>query len=578
VTIENRIWTVAALRGIEEAETGRRVEILKDAPGSTVAIAPVAPTGFVHDSGGDVDAPLWLVGNVEFATSPEDESEPAIVSAFTIVDSKPGWHRFGPDGEALISIRRAMRWLTPDRILPFADRDPGRPGLIPLPVERLADFPLDRRRMVMAGEALIRRTYGELIQRLRLSLDLDPAERQPFSRASTVVGSGFVRAAAAAVAGPGLSEHEREELMAIFRELDLPAAGDPWRPPAPRRDRLDSEMFRLVVRELSRPTLVSPRQWPGLGKELIAMWSLPLSGSTWWDSISTNRESEQVLPASTRLRITESGRTWARAIALDGPLAGTERTLTPWTAWTLVAPDEPILADSDRKATLFNRLVETWHLAESEKHDVGILAPHESPVRAIVSESLGLAHTALHDLNEAQSSLDGAVVLEGDYGGQIYLTCPARLVGTDEAGLLQLLSELDELEWRGAHAASIYYEVLPVASGVPGGMEGGELVDGVWLHPRLEWRGIRSEVEKAIRGEPYTLLPTSVDFRVCPACGGRLGFVGSRAVVRADDGQTAREIRFRCSDCKKESTAWVDQPGDALKAESDGLGAPKTNP
>jgi hypothetical protein len=90
--------------------------------------------------------------------------------------------------------------------------------------------------------------------------------------------------------------------------------------------------------------------------------------------------------------------------------------------------------------------------------------------------------------------------MEGDYGGSIYLTCPARLVHCDEPTLRQLLHDLDKHDWNDLDGVGLYYEVAPVGSGVTGGTGGGVVTDGLWLHPDLETKGLRGRVEGPLLG------------------------------------------------------------------------------
>jgi hypothetical protein len=101
----------------------------------------------------------------------------------------------------------------------------------------------------------------------------------------------------------------------------------------------------------------------------------------------------------------------------------------------------------------------------------------------------------LGSLAAARDTPDGVVILEGDYGGQIYLVAPAALVECSEGALELLLRDLDELAWPGseADASSVRYEELPLGAGVPGGMGGGKVTGAVWIHPDL------SEHAEAIR-------------------------------------------------------------------------------
>jgi len=72
-----------------------------------------------------------------------------------------------------------------------------------------------------------------------------------------------------------------------------------------------------------------------------------------------------------------------------------------------------------------------------------VIPDHESALRRMVADGRGMSYQAFRSLGEAQRTADGAVVLEGDWGGTIYATCPARLIRCDEGALGQLLRDLD---------------------------------------------------------------------------------------------------------------------------------------
>ena len=93
----------------------------------------------------------------------------------------------------------------------------------------------------------------------------------------------------------------------------------------------------------------------------------------------------------------------------------------------------------------------------------------------------------LASLAAARAVPDGSVVLQGDWGGQIYLTAPASKVACDEATLARLLRELDAVAWPGSDpgAAEIGYERLREGESVPGGMGGGKVTGDVWVHEEL---------------------------------------------------------------------------------------------
>ena len=93
----------------------------------------------------------------------------------------------------------------------------------------------------------------------------------------------------------------------------------------------------------------------------------------------------------------------------------------------------------------------------------------------------------LGSLAEARAAPDGVVILEGDWGGQIYVVAPAARVACEEAALDRLLRDLDAIAWpeNDPGGASIRYERLRAGEAVPGGMGGGEVREDVWIHPEL---------------------------------------------------------------------------------------------
>jgi hypothetical protein len=142
---------------------------------------------------------------------------------------------------------------------------------------------------------------------------------------------------------------------------------------------------------------------------------------------------------------------------------------------------------------------------EATVAEMDVIPDHESAVRRMVAEAHGDRYEAIKSLHAAKATADAAVVMEGDYGGSIYLTCPVRLVHCDEPSLRQLLHDLDKQYWNDPEGVSLYYEVAPVGSGVTGGTGGGVVTDGLWLHPDLEKKGLRARVEAVIRGERVRL-------------------------------------------------------------------------
>jgi len=136
------------------------------------------------------------------------------------------------------------------------------------------------------------------------------------------------------------------------------------------------------------------------------------------------------------------------------------------------------------------------------------IPPHHSPVRSMWAEGHDLPYEPFHSLDEARSHPEAVMILEADSGGQILATCPVRYVIASEPALNQLLCDLENITWGAGglaeddqpYDAQIYYEVLPVGSGVGGGMGGGLVVDGVWVHRELEQESLREQIEAVILG------------------------------------------------------------------------------
>jgi len=126
---------------------------------------------------------------------------------------------------------------------------------------------------------------------------------------------------------------------------------------------------------------------------------------------------------------------------------------------------------------------------------------HESPLRRMIADARGTPYHGLTSLQEAQAHPDGVVILEGDDGGQISLTCPSSQVRCSEATLQQLLKDIDAREWNDLSGARLFYERMPVSATVAGGMGGGKVTDGVWVHDRLaEDQALTARITEVIKG------------------------------------------------------------------------------
>jgi hypothetical protein len=98
----------------------------------------------------------------------------------------------------------------------------------------------------------------------------------------------------------------------------------------------------------------------------------------------------------------------------------------------------------------------------------------------------GAAHVSYTTLAEAARDPDGAVVFDGDDGGQIYAVARASFIRWSEAQLRNLLAELDGHGWQDPESMALHFESHPNGAVVSGGMGGGLATSEVWVHPQLQ--------------------------------------------------------------------------------------------
>lgn len=134
---------------------------------------------------------------------------------------------------------------------------------------------------------------------------------------------------------------------------------------------------------------------------------------------------------------------------------------------------------------------------------------HESGVRRMMADAQGELYLAAHSLDEARSHEGFIVVMEGDYGGQIYVVCPVRLVACSEAALKMLLTDLDQMVWDDPNGTALCFEARPRAEVVSGGMGGGLVREGVWLHRDLVKVGVEEDVRSVLAGLRERLRPSA---------------------------------------------------------------------
>ena len=141
------------------------------------------------------------------------------------------------------------------------------------------------------------------------------------------------------------------------------------------------------------------------------------------------------------------------------------------------------------------------------------LPGHHSQVRSMMAEASGDAYTAFTTFMAAREHPASVVIFEGDYGGTIYLTIPVHQVACSEAALKQLLFDIDAMCWSDTRGARVVYEVVPVGGGVAGGMGGGQVVDGLWLHAGVEALGMREDIQQVLNGQRQRIDATGKDWR-----------------------------------------------------------------
>jgi len=84
-----------------------------------------------------------------------------------------------------------------------------------------------------------------------------------------------------------------------------------------------------------------------------------------------------------------------------------------------------------------------------------------------MANAAGTEYSSFPCLEDAQAAADGAVILEGDDGGQVYAALPASIVRCSELALEELLRDLDHIAWPG----NILFAAVPGLQGSAAGME-----------------------------------------------------------------------------------------------------------
>jgi len=128
---------------------------------------------------------------------------------------------------------------------------------------------------------------------------------------------------------------------------------------------------------------------------------------------------------------------------------------------------------------------------------------HHSPVRHILNEAHGNSNNGfLGNFNLAKETPNAYVIMEGDWGGQIYLVCPIKMIKCDEEQLKKLLLDLDSIAWPGNDGGyGIYYEKHNPGDIIAGGMGGGIATETLWVHDEFKEKKLKEQIFEVISGE-----------------------------------------------------------------------------
>ncbi len=133
----------------------------------------------------------------------------------------------------------------------------------------------------------------------------------------------------------------------------------------------------------------------------------------------------------------------------------------------------------------------------------------ESILRRWMADRYGYEYWSLPSLADAQCHDDGVVVLEGDDGGQIYAVFPAREVRCTEDNLVHLLRDIDMIATPGLSddSRAVFFERHDLGSTIAGGMGGGRVERGGWIHPELRDLGMEGQIRKVVAGYRRRMRP-----------------------------------------------------------------------
>jgi hypothetical protein len=138
---------------------------------------------------------------------------------------------------------------------------------------------------------------------------------------------------------------------------------------------------------------------------------------------------------------------------------------------------------------------------------------HHSSVQHIMNKYHSRTYVPLATLEEAKEQENGVVVLEGDWGGIIYATCPVKHLhdAITHDDIVSLCKTVEYDHWGyGARdipkevpaegGPGVYYQCVKPGGGVWGGSGGGKVIDGLWVHSKLTSE-LRRQITQVLLGK-----------------------------------------------------------------------------
>jgi len=101
-----------------------------------------------------------------------------------------------------------------------------------------------------------------------------------------------------------------------------------------------------------------------------------------------------------------------------------------------------------------------------------VLPEQKGGARKLIADAQGKQYRSLASLQDAREREGAIVILEGNFGGQIYVVAQAHFVTCTDEALRLVVSDLDSSEWAEPEGAAVYFELLSPGSDIAGGMGG----------------------------------------------------------------------------------------------------------